>query len=165
MRALVAYASRHGSTEDIAAMIASVLRTRGVVADVRSCETITGVAGYRAVVLGSALYAGHWLPSAVGFIDRHGAALAALPVWMFSSGPLGVIAEEHLAQPDDAEALMGAILPEEHVIFPGRLDVERLTLQERMMMRAVGAAAGDHRDWEMVRRWSHEVAEQILATS
>lgn len=163
MRALVAYASRHGSTEEIAAMVGSVMSGRGLVADVRPAASVTDIGVYRGVVLGSALYAGHWLEPAIEFVDRHAPALAATPVWLFSSGPLGQVTPDHLTQPDDADELFRAILPEEHVIFPGRLDLDLLSLPERMMMRAVGAVEGDHRDWDMVRRWAAELADAMMS--
>jgi menaquinone-dependent protoporphyrinogen oxidase len=52
-------------------------------------EQVDEVEGYDAVVLGSAVYAGHRLKPARKLVDRCGAALAARPVWLFSSGPVG----------------------------------------------------------------------------
>src|SRR3712207_229163 len=90
MNALVAVASRHGSTNEIARAIAEELRTRGLDAEVRDAEEVDVLDGYEAVVLGSAVYMGDWLLAARRLVERHRQRLAALPLWLFSSGPLGL---------------------------------------------------------------------------
>ena len=89
MKILVAVASRHGSTHEIADALALELGTAGHDVDVQTIEDSPTVEGYDAAVIGSAVYMGNWLPQAVNFVDRHQAQLAAMPVWLFSSGPLG----------------------------------------------------------------------------
>src|SRR3984893_17405223 len=89
MKILVAVASRHGSTHEIADALALELGTAGHDADVRTIEDRPTVAGYDVAVIGSAVYTGKWLAQAEQFIERHQAQLAAMPVWLFSSGPLG----------------------------------------------------------------------------
>src|SRR6266511_3734374 len=64
MTVLVSAASKHGSTAEIATAVARVLQERGLAVDVRPVENVTLVDGYEAVVLGSAVYAGHWMESA-----------------------------------------------------------------------------------------------------
>jgi menaquinone-dependent protoporphyrinogen oxidase len=92
MKVLVSAASRHGATSEIAEEIGKALHERGddeVVVDMRSAERVSSVEDYDAVVLGSAVYAGHWLEPARELAERHAGALAARPVWLFSSGPVG----------------------------------------------------------------------------
>ena len=55
MHVLVAVASRHGSTREIADAIAQELRMQGVDADVRHVEDVPDLNSYDAVVLGSAI--------------------------------------------------------------------------------------------------------------
>src|SRR4029453_11196653 len=86
---LVAYASKHGATAGIASRIAERLSERGHDTLARPVDVIDSLAGAEAVLLGSALYAGSWRKEAVGFVDRFRAELAGMPVWLFSSGPLG----------------------------------------------------------------------------
>ena len=88
MKVLVTAASRYGATGEIAEAIGEVLRERGLDATVGPPEAAT-VDGHDAVVLGSAVYAGHWLKPARELVDRQRDALAARPVWLFSSGPVG----------------------------------------------------------------------------
>ena len=89
MHVLVAYASRHGATQGIAERIAETLMAAGLDAEVRPASTVKDLRGYDAFVIGSAAYMGHWLKDAKGFVEHNRAVLAAKPVWLFSSGPLG----------------------------------------------------------------------------
>ncbi|HSG79811.1 MAG TPA: flavodoxin domain-containing protein [Acidimicrobiia bacterium] len=157
MRVLVAFASKHGSTEEIAATVGSALWDDGFRADVRNVDTVTGLNGYGAVVLGSAVYAGSWMETALRFVRRHAQAMAPLPVWLFSSGPLGPVTDEHRRQPRELDYLHDLLLPEGHEVFSGRLDMERLEFPERMIMRAVHQTSADHRDWHAVRSWGKEI--------
>lgn len=89
MRVLVGYASRFGSTRDIAMRIADRLRTHGNEVDVRSVEEISSCDPYDAVVFGSGVYDGSWTAEATGLMRRHAAALAQKPVWLFTVGSFG----------------------------------------------------------------------------
>lgn len=89
MRVLVAYATRHGATAGIAERVAAALTTAGLSAKAQPVEDVKDVKDYDAVVLGGAAYMFHWLKPAVTFARRHRKELAARPVWLFSSGPLG----------------------------------------------------------------------------
>src|SRR5438552_17344033 len=89
MKVLVAYASKNGSTEEIAQAIAEQLRSHGLEADCREAGEVRDLNPYGAVVLGSAVYAKRWRPSARRFLRRHGPALSVMPWWVFSSGPVG----------------------------------------------------------------------------
>jgi menaquinone-dependent protoporphyrinogen oxidase len=88
-RVLVVVASRHGATREIAGAVAGALRAAGLDAGVEDAETSPGPTGDEALVMGSAVYYGRWLPSARAFAERHAGALSDRPVWFFSSGPVG----------------------------------------------------------------------------
>ena len=98
-----------------------------------------------AVVLGSAVYAGHWLKPARELIDRMGPQLAERPMWLFSSGPVGnpPKPEENAVDVAGVVATTGAV---EHHVFAGLVDKAQLSLAERAMVRAFHAAVGDLRD-------------------
>lgn len=89
MTVLVTAATKHGSTDEIAQAIGATLSERGVEALVLPPEEVRDIDEYDAVVLGSAVYSGHWLPSAMALVDRGSSAWAGRPVWLFSSGPVG----------------------------------------------------------------------------
>ena len=160
MRVLVTAASRHGSTSDIARAIGVALSDRHIDADVWSIEAVETLADYDAVVLGSAIYMGHWLDPAKRFVERHAAALRERPVWLFSSGPLGVPGKPEGA-PADAAAMVEATGAREHVVFAGSLDKESLGLVERAMVSAVKAPAGDFRPWDEIDAWAWRIAAAL----
>ena len=81
MKVLVTAASKHGTTAEIAEAIAKVLRTTDLEVDIIAPNAVHELADYDAVVLGSGVYAGHWLKPARAFVDRHEGAL---------QGPTGV---------------------------------------------------------------------------
>ena len=163
MRVLVAVASRHGATQDIAATIAAVLRDTGIEAELPNVEDVRDVAGFDAVVLGSAIYMGNGLPEARAFVEQHQHALSMLPLWLFSSGPLGAGDPQPQGDPVGAMKIVAVTHPREHHIFAGRLDKTSLGLRERLATRVVHAPEGDFRDWDAIRNWAGEIAASLQA--
>lgn len=158
MNILIAVASRHGSTLEIGERIAQELRSGGYSVDVRDVEGASGIDQYGAAVVGSAIYMGNWLPEARQFVARNQVWLAAVPVWLFSSGPLGQGDPQPHGDPAQLDALMQATGARAHGIFAGELDQRGLGLGERLITRAVKAPEGDFRDWEAIRTWAREIA-------
>src|SRR4051812_18608293 len=87
-RLLVAYASKHGATAEIAAAVADELR-RDFVVDLVQAGEVTDLSPYAGVVLGSAVYMKRWQPSARHLLRRLQHDLGERPLWIFSSGPVG----------------------------------------------------------------------------
>ena len=161
---LVAVASKHGSTREIAEVIGEELRAHGVAADVRDIEETDSIAGYDAVVCGSAIYMGNWLPEAYRFIDRHHQALARVPVWLFSSGPLGETDPQPVGDPVRLPGLMDTTGAREHRMFVGKLDKSELGFMEKLATKVVKAPEGDFRDWEAIRAWAREIATMLASS-
>jgi menaquinone-dependent protoporphyrinogen oxidase len=158
MKALVAVASRHNATRDIAELIADELRTSGLEVDLRAADDVLDISGYEAVVLGSGVYMGRWLPAARHFVDVHGPDLRTVPVWLFSSGPLGTEDPKPHGDPADIPALLEATHAREHMVFAGKLEKRSLGLAERLMAKAVHAPEGDFRDLGAVMAWVRSIA-------
>ena len=155
MNVLVACASKHGATAEIATALARDLCAHGFDVDVRSAEEVDGVGHYDAVVLGSALYMGRWLPAAGAVAELYADELASRPTWLFSSGPVG---DPLLPAPPDLRALERQVDARGHRIFPGRLVRTELSLAERGIVRVVSAQYGDYRDWRAVTEFADEIA-------
>lgn len=160
MNALVTAASKYGSTTEIAQAIVDVLSETGVDATVRPPETVDSLAGFDAVVLGSAVYAGHWMKPATELVDRLGDELAARDVWLFSSGPIGEPPKPE-EDPVDAGPMIEATGARDHRMFPGRLVKKNLSFGEKAIVLALRAPEGDFRDWEAVRAWASEISEAL----
>jgi acetate kinase len=167
LRVVVAVASRHGATAELAADVADGVRQGlGPAAEVvvRRVTDVVDVAGYDAVVLGSAVYFGHWLDDAHDLLLRCAPALWDRPVWLFSSGPVGVPERppEALLEVDEELRLSRAL---EHRLFPGRLERSRLGLAERAMAAALRAPDGDFRDRAAAVDWGVSIGAALAAGS
>jgi menaquinone-dependent protoporphyrinogen oxidase len=160
MRVLVATASKHGATAELGQAIANELTARGVDGAARPVEDVRALDGYDAVVLGSAVYAGRWLPPAREFVERFRAALWDRPVFLFSSGPVGEPPKPE-EDPLDAAPMVEACAAREHVVFAGKIDRKRLGFGEKAIVLALRAPEGDFRDWNAVRAWAAGIADRL----
>ena len=129
MKVLVAVASRHDATRGIAEVISDELETAGLEVDLRDADAVANIADYQAIVLGSAIYTGGWLGEAKHLVDFNGPALRLVPVWLFSSGPIGADDAKTLDDPPEIAELIKATQAREHRMFPGRLDKRSLVSQ------------------------------------
>ena len=163
-RVLVAFASRHGGTREIAAAIARGLAGATAARSGRLSVVLSPVerrpdpAGFDAVVLGSAVYQGRWLEPAVQFAEEVATQRAADSTWLFSSGlpsarPLsGGVDDARLAW------LLGARGSQD---FAGRVEPRLLSAAERTAWNGT-AMVGDFRNWRAVRAWSEKIAADVV---
>jgi len=192
-KVLVVYGSRHRGTRGIAERIRDVLRTEGLDAVVSPADLAGDVRSVDAVVVGSGVYMGSWLKEAIDFLERNQAALAARPVWLFSSGPLrGSSAGKRDEGKDPIEVALGpadgpgsggrkkiaelsaTIRPRDHRVFYGAYDPKDppRVLAERLVRLAPMSKGllppGDYREWPVIEAWAKEIAGQlqpVVATS
>jgi menaquinone-dependent protoporphyrinogen oxidase len=159
MKVLVTAATRYGATGEIAQTIGEVLREHGHDTTVGPPEDVT-VDGYDAVVLGSAVYAGRWLKPARELVERSRDTLAARPVWLFSSGPVGDPPKPE-EDPVDAAGIVAATGAREHRVFAGKLVRRRLGFADKAIAVALRVPDGDFRDWTEIRRWAAGIADAL----
>ena len=160
MKILLTSSSRHGSTDEVAAVIAERLQAAKIDVDIKRPEDVDVVDGYDAFILGSAVYMTKWTPEAVDFTERFHESLKARPVWAFSVGLSG-LPKGKVSDPMRIGPVLLAIDPEDHVTFPGRFDPSKLSLRERSIARLGGASEGDYRDWDQVRQWADAIATSL----
>jgi menaquinone-dependent protoporphyrinogen oxidase len=168
MSVLVTYASRLGSTKEIAERIAARLRDQGIDTTISSVETKPSVTTFDAVVIGSALYAGHWLDGARRFVRDNEAALRARRVWVFSSGPVGKWASPEPSPPGEVLDLVAAIDARDHRVFAGALDAWTIDDADFPFIERVIAKRfvpkGDFRNWPEIETWADEIAHELVKT-
>lgn len=157
---LIAYASKHGSTAEIARAIACELEGGGLAVEVREVSGVESIEQVDAVVVGSAVYIGQWQPAAVDFIGRHQDGLKRVPVWLFSSGPLG---DDPFPKEDPpaTRELIEKTGARGYRSFAGRLDRSLLGFGERLISGVVRAPSGDFRRWPEIRAWAREIAAEL----
>jgi menaquinone-dependent protoporphyrinogen oxidase len=164
-RILVAYATKHGATAQIAQSIGEKLQHQHHQVDVLPVEDVTDVVQYDAFVVGSAVYIGQWRKEAARFLEEHETLLSKRDVWLFSSGPTGEGDAEELLQgwhfPEKLQPLADRIQPHDIVIFHGVLDKAELNFIERFMIRGVKAPLGDFREWDSIETWAQAIAAKI----
>lgn len=169
MSVLVGYASRHGSTREVAQRLAAALEGHGQRAEVLPLGEVDGIAAYDAVVFGSAVYASAWLRDASEFAGRHARELARIPVWTFSVGFLerqgGLLARATWPDAREVGAVRRAIGPRGHRFFAGALEERGLSPLMRLIFRGLGGRYGDFRDWDEVTAWAGEIARDLASAS
>jgi menaquinone-dependent protoporphyrinogen oxidase len=158
---LVCYATRYGSTGDIARFIGKELEVEGYHVAVDSIADVKDPGKYDAVVIGSPLYMGKWLVEARDFVSRFRHPLKERPVAVFSVGySLKDRTMEHLKSGEDALVPIRLfITPLSTAFFPGKVDPDRMSAADRSMMKLSGATPGDFRDEDLVRSWARELGE------
>jgi menaquinone-dependent protoporphyrinogen oxidase len=157
---LVCYATRYGSTVDIARIIGKELEVSGYVVKVCPIADVKDPGEYDAVIIGSPLYMGKWLAEARDFVSRFRFPLKERPVAVFSVGySLKDRTKEHLKSGEDAlVAIRVFINPVSAGFFPGKVDPDRMSPADKAMLRLSGAAPGDFRNEELVRSWARDLA-------
>lgn len=174
-RILVAYASRCGSTGGVAEAIGRELCKGGARVDVRLLNHVKDVGAYRAVVVGSAVRRGAWLPEAIEFVAKHKKDLDKRPVAYFLtclalSRPSARTWRQATKYMDSVFREVPEVKPRDLGMFAGALDYGKLSLLMRMIMRSKmrkkGIKAGDYRNWKLIRAWARGLRGRLaLKTS
>lgn len=157
-RVLVAVASRYGATAELGSEIGAALADAGCQVTVTDVDDAPAVEDHDLVVLGSALYAGHWLKEAREYVQARQEGLRQRTVWLFSSGPIG-----DPPQPADDPANLDELLEKTgalgHRLFAGKVDRSQLRFAERAILAALRVPDGDFRDFHQVREWATSLLE------
>jgi len=160
MKVLVAVASKHGATLEIGQVIEASIRSSGLDVELMRIEDVAGLSPYDAVVIGSGVYAGHWLRPAREFVEVHEGELKEKPVWLFSSGPVGD-PPKPLENPAEVAGFVKRLRARGHRLFPGRIEGSDLGISEKALVALVRAPDGDFRPWSEISTWSESIAAQL----
>ncbi len=155
-KALVVYATRAGSTGEVAQVISERLCAMGFDAEVQPVESVSSLSGFQAVVLGSAVRYGAWLPEMTKFIKSHRSELAQVPLAIFTVhvGALGDDAASQTTRAAYTKDINALVTPRDAVFFAGKVDLATLSFFERMAVKLARSPVGDKRDLDRIRRWA-----------
>ncbi len=159
-RILVAYASRLGSTGEVAEVIARVLSADGHRVDLRNAAEVVELDSYDGVVLGGSIYVGRWHPDALDFLELHSDGLTELPVAIFALGPRSLTPTEvaqSRAQLESSLTKVPEVVPATVAIFGGVVDPTKLSCPFNRL------PASDARDWTAIRAWAAEASSLFAA--
>ncbi len=169
-KVLVTYASKYGSTQEVADAVARSLREHGLVVDLQPAGKVCSLDGYKAVVLGAAIYYGMWHRDAVNFLTKNKAALAMCPVAVFALGPNSTDENERMdcrAQFDKELGKFPWLKPVDTELFGGRYPA-RLRFPDSLVAALPaspmhGKPPSDVRDWTAIRAWADSLAAKLHA--
>ena len=160
-RLLVAYATKHGATAEIAQAVAEELERAGSSVECLPADQVAGLAEFDAVVIGSAVYMKRWRPEARKLLKRNAKALKERPFWIFSSGPCGERPDPEWAEPARTVKKAEELGARDHVVFGGRLPLEPANFMERAMVDSCPPENRDLRDWDAIRAWAREIGAEV----
>jgi menaquinone-dependent protoporphyrinogen oxidase len=157
---LLAYATRFGSTQEVAETIATTLREAGFEVDLQPMQEVRSFDHYDAVVLGAAIYNAKWNAVAHQFVSQYQDALTQLPVAIFTLGPLSASdgAKRNSRRQLDGELMKYPWLkPVAVEIFAGKYDPSKpgMGFFDRFL------PARDIRNWDAIRAWVKALPAQL----
>lgn len=167
---LVAYATRYGSTQEVAEAVAGALREGGLEVAIQQMREVRSLEGYGAVVLGAPLYIGHWHKDAHQFLAQHRAALTQRPVAIFALGPAATGDEQEWqgsrANLDQELATIPWLTPVAVELFGGKYEPAKLSFSHKLLAALPasplhGLPPSDLRDWTAIRAWANNLAAKL----
>jgi len=166
---LVTYASQGGSTAGVAEAIGKALAANSAIVDVRPIQEVTDLSPYSAVLIGSAIHSGKWMPEAMRFLERNHNTLRHIPTAVFQvcmilatgSEQYRRMAPEWFApvrthiQPLAEASFAGALWPNQYPKLSDKLGL-------RIFLATIKLKNGDYRDWDAIRAWAEGVGPLLI---
>ena len=168
---LVAFATRYGSTGEVADAVAERLRGHGLAVEVKPVKEVRAVDGYRrrrrrrALLFGFHAQGGAHLPGAAAR-----ARSRPSPSALFALGPTSAADDlaEASVQLDKALAKLPWLQPVAAEMFVGKYDPAKLRFADRLVTKPPasplhGLEAHDDRDWAAIGAWADDVSQALIA--
>ena len=161
---LVGYATRYGSTQEVAEAVAATLRECRLAVDIQLIREVRTLAGYSAVVIGAPLFMFHWHKDALNFLSRYRKDLTERSVAVFALGPVHDPYDEKEWQDSNAQldkelAKFPWLKPVTKEMFGGKYDPAKLRFPLKLF--AGEEPASDIRDWNAIRAWASSLAAKL----
>ncbi|MBS1806016.1 MAG: flavodoxin domain-containing protein [Acidobacteria bacterium] len=168
---LIAYCTRSGSTAEVAEAIGKSVNGAGMSAQVKAIADVESIPTGTEVVLGTAIYIGHFPKEFHRFLTRFESELSNVRPWVFVLGPTEKERKQFAAAEEQARRELGkhpTLRPSDMRVLGGRFDPTHLNLPFPMNLIQMLPAnpmrklpASDIRDWDWIHRWAEAIAEEI----
>jgi menaquinone-dependent protoporphyrinogen oxidase len=162
---LLAYATKYGSTKEVAEAVAKTLENKGLDVDMQQASQVRSVKEYNSVILGAPLYMYRWHKHAVQFLKRHEKMLKTMPVVVFATGPSFKGDEKEWLETREQFSKELAnfpwFKPIEVEVLGGKFDPANLGFPMKHFLKDLPAA--DLRDWDAIAAWAAELAGKLQA--
>jgi len=161
---LVGYATRSGSTQEVAESVAAAMRDSGLEVDLQPLQNVRTLAGYRMLVLGAPLYMFRWHKDALSFLSRHREAITQASVAVFALGPFHDEEKEWQsvrAQLDKELSKLPWFSPVAREVFGGKFDPTKLRFPMNLIPAVKKMPASDIRNWDAIRAWASDLARKL----
>lgn len=168
---LIAYATRAGSTAEVAEEMSDTIREHGIMVEVRPMSEVTSISEWKSVVMGAPLYMGRFPKEFHKFVIHHKQALLNTRPWIFALGPTDKRAKHFIAAEEQARkeiAKYSWLDPVDVRVLGGKFDPRSLPFPFSLLLRLPGnpmskLPVSDVRDWEWIRTWARAIAERLNA--
>lgn len=167
-RVLVAYATRCGSTAEVAQRIGDVLAGKGLQVDVMPVKQVKDLSPYPIVILGSAVRVGRCMPEILKFVEKNQETLRKKSLAYFVACLTLVenTEENRVTAASYLEPLRALVKPADEALFGGALKYNRLNFVEALLMKKmIKAQESDGRNWEQIERWAQSLPDKLQAVS
>lgn len=161
---LVTYATKYGSTEEVAQAVAMAMREAGAKVEIKPMRDVRTLEGYDGVVLGAALYMGRLHRDARRFLSTHRNALSSRPVALFALGPVEKIEKQWEGARLELKKELAKFpwfAPLSSEILGGSFDPRKLGFPFSLVPAMRKMPANDSRDWTAIRAWAREQAAAL----
>lgn len=157
MKVLIAYATKYGSTGEVAEKIGKVLESKGAEIRVANITEKPDPKGYDAAVVGGAVYMGMLNGKTKGFVAKHRKALKGIPVAYFVvSGTMKDDTPENREKiGSKLNPMIRKVAPVDIALFGGAFDPSK---GPKMM---ASEPASDYRDWNAITAWAEGLALKL----
>ena len=158
---LVTYASRYGSTREVAERITEIIKTDSLEAEILPCNQVNSLDAYTFIIIGTPFYIGKMLKDAKDFIIRFQKDLASKKVSFFALGPLSDVEKELADTQEQMEEELKQfpwLTPLSMEMFGGKYDPQTLRFADKILTLLPASPlykrpASDVRNWEKINRW------------
>ncbi len=167
---LVAYATRYGSTQEVARTVAATLGEAGLEVDLQTIRNVHSLDAYQGVVLGAPIYIGKWHEDARRFVKHFRKALTQRAVAVFALGPVSTDENEMLgsrAQFNKQLMQYPWLMVVAQEMFVGRYAPDRLSPVHHLLSALPASPlhdlpAADNRDWAAIRTWAGSLPPKLM---